>query len=488
MVRTLLTLVLVVSSIAPVAAQQSDSCECEVQRPATLAVVDGVAIATADVEADAEPYVAPIKQQMQQMRESALQTLITNRLIELEAAKRGVTVTGLYQLEIVEKADEPTAEDVRIFYERNRAGMEGKSLDEVYEQLAQFIRSQRQQVQMTILTTDLRSAAKIEVHEYSPQPPATPEDRARALATINGSKITLGELEDVLRAPMYALRHQVWEVERQALDNRVDDVLIEREAQRRGVSLQAIADAEIIPKAKKVDAFDASKFYNENKQQFGGRPFAEVKDDLVRLLNVREQLQAKAAFAVNLRKTATIKINLVEPAPPTFTVAAEGRPALGDAKAPVTVVVFSDFECPKCALAHDMLDEIAREYAGKVRLIARNYPLEQHRYAYKAALAAEAALEQGKYWEYAKLLFANQKSLSVEKLKELATQAGLDRARFDAALDSAKHAEAVDRDMADGGRAGVLGTPTVYVNGRPVDDDSKEGIKAAVEAALKARG
>jgi protein-disulfide isomerase len=488
MARTLLAFALVVASFAPAAAQQGESCECEVQRPTVLAVVDGVEIPTAGVEADAEPYVAPIKQQMQKLRESALQTLITNRLIELEAAKRGVTVTSFYQTEIVGKADEPTADEVRVFYERNRAGMDGKSFEEVREQLTQYIRSQRQQVQMTILTTDLRTSAKIEVHDYSPQPPATPEDRAKVLATVNESKITLGELEDSLRAPMYTLRRQVWEIERQALDNRIDDALVEREAQRRGVTLQALADAEIIPKAKKVDAFDASKFYNENKNQFGGRPFAEVKDDLVRLLNIREQLQAKMTFAAGLRKTATIKDNLVEPQPPTFVVAAEGRPALGAASAPVTIVVFSDFECPKCALAHDLLAELAREYAGKVRVVARNYPLEQHQNAYKAALAAEAALEQGKYWEYAKLLFANQTSLSVEKLKELATQAGLDRARFDEALDSAKHAGAVDRDMADGGRAGVLGTPAVYVNGRAVDDDSKEGLKAAIEAALKPRG
>jgi protein-disulfide isomerase len=117
--------------------------------------------------------------------------------------------------------------------------------------------------------------------------------------------------------------------------------------------------------------------------------------------------------------------------------------------------------------------------------VMRNYPLEQHTWAHMAAEAAEAAFEQGKYWEYTDLLFANQKALSAEKIKELASQAGLDRAKFDAALASGKFADAVDRDLTDGTKAGVLGTPAVYVNGRLVVDDSPAGLKAAVEAALK---
>lgn len=490
MIRICLATILlaVASSPAAAAARQSgEPCECEAQRPATLAVVDGVEVPTSRVEADVEPYVAPIKERMRLAREQGLQTLILNRLIEVEAARRGVSLAKFYQDEIVAKTEDPTEAEVRAFYERNRAGMEGKPFEEVRGQLVQFIRSQRQQGQMTIVTTDLRLAAEIQVHEYSPAAPASEADRAKVLATVNGTKVTSGELEESLRSLLYELRRQVYEVERDALENRIDDVLVEQEARRRGTTAEALVAAEIAPRARKVDAFDASKFYNENKEQFGGRSFAEVREQLLEFLKLRELAAAKRAFAENLRKTASIKVNLVEPAPPTFALENGGRPALGGDAAPVTVVVFSDFECGKCARTHAVLDEIVREYSGKVRLVARNYPLEQHAHAYKAALAAEAALEQGKYWEYARLLFANQQSLSVEKLKALATEAGLDRERFDAAFDSAKFAEAVDRDLLEGSKVGILGTPAVFVNGRAVADDTREGLKAAIDEALRAR-
>ncbi|HKG15313.1 MAG TPA: thioredoxin domain-containing protein, partial [Pyrinomonadaceae bacterium] len=124
------------------------------------------------------------------------------------------------------------------------------------------------------------------------------------------------------------------------------------------------------------------------------------------------------------------------------------------------------------------------EYGERVRLVVRDFPLSQHADAQKAAEAAEAAREQGKYWEYVAILFQNQSALQADKLKEYASHVGLDRAKFDAALDSGKFTESVRRDLHDGDRAGVVGTPTVFLNGRRVTDTSYEGLKAAVEAAL----
>jgi protein-disulfide isomerase len=108
-----------------------------------------------------------------------------------------------------------------------------------------------------------------------------------------------------------------------------------------------------------------------------------------------------------------------------------------------------------------------------------------HADAYKAAEAAEAAREQGKYWEYIALLMRNQSALGVPKLKEYAGQLALDRAKFDAALDSGKFSDKVQRDMRDGMRLGVSGTPTIFVNGRRVAENTVESLKAAIETALK---
>jgi protein-disulfide isomerase len=126
------------------------------------------------------------------------------------------------------------------------------------------------------------------------------------------------------------------------------------------------------------------------------------------------------------------------------------------------------------------------EFGDRVRLVMRDFPLSQHENARKAAEAAEAAREQGKYWEYAAVLFRNQSALGVDKLRQYATEVGLDRARFDAALDSGKFADKVQRDVIDGHKLGINGTPTLYINGKRVSDSSYESMKSAIEAALKA--
>ena len=134
---------------------------------------------------------------------------------------------------------------------------------------------------------------------------------------------------------------------------------------------------------------------------------------------------------------------------------------------------------------HPSLERIVKENAGKVRLVTRDFPLTQHPEAFKAAEAAEAAREQGKYWEYIHVLMQNQSSLGVEKLKSFAGELGLDRTRFDAALDSGKFTETVQRDVEDGMKLGVKGTPSLFVNGRRVTAKSYEDLKASVDAALK---
>jgi len=134
---------------------------------------------------------------------------------------------------------------------------------------------------------------------------------------------------------------------------------------------------------------------------------------------------------------------------------------------------------------HPTLERLVTEYPGKVRLVTRDFPLSQHTEAVKAAEAAEAAREQGKYWEYIHILLRNQSALTVDKLKGYATELSLDRTRFDSALDSGKFSESVQRDVEDGMKLGINGTPTIFINGRRVSAKTYEDLKATVDAALK---
>jgi protein-disulfide isomerase len=150
--------------------------------------------------------------------------------------------------------------------------------------------------------------------------------------------------------------------------------------------------------------------------------------------------------------------------PPRAEVAATG-PSKGPANAPITIVEFSDFECPFCSRVVPTLEEVQEKYGDKVRLVFRQYPLPIHPSAPKAAEAALCAADQGKFWEMHDIMFAQQKELGVEQLKAKASQIGLDTEKFNQCLDSGAQAAAVQADMEAGARAGVNGTPAMFING-----------------------
>lgn len=164
-----------------------------------------------------------------------------------------------------------------------------------------------------------------------------------------------------------------------------------------------------------------------------------------------------------------------------------GAPSRGPDDAPVTLTVFSDFQCPYCARLVPLLEQVLERYPTQVTLAFKNFPLRNHNVARPAALAALAAGEQGKFWEYHDLLFANYSALSDAKLTELAEQAGLDPERFAADRARPELAARVDRDLREGSRVGVRGTPSLYLNGRQVRLSNLAGLQAEIDAELSKR-
>lgn len=118
----------------------------------------------------------------------------------------------------------------------------------------------------------------------------------------------------------------------------------------------------------------------------------------------------------------------MEPEPPIQAISVDDDPVRGEPNAAVTIVEFTDFQCPSCAAMNPVLDEVLKSYGNKVRLVVRDFPLEMHANARKAAEAANAAHAQGKFFEYTALLFKRQDALDVPSLKKYATEIGLDRA------------------------------------------------------------
>ncbi len=161
---------------------------------------------------------------------------------------------------------------------------------------------------------------------------------------------------------------------------------------------------------------------------------------------------------------------------------------LGDENAPVTIVEFSEFECPFCAKFYDgAYQQIKEKYVetGKVKIIFRDFPLSFHANAQKAAEATECAEEQGKFWEMHDTLFENQASIAVDDLKKYAVDLGLDAEAFNACLDSGKYAEEIEKDMNDGAALGVSGTPGFFINGIKLSGAQPfENFEAIIESEL----
>ena len=183
----------------------------------------------------------------------------------------------------------------------------------------------------------------------------------------------------------------------------------------------------------------------------------------------------------------------IQPTEPTPTVdlsnIEDDDPVDGSSDAPVTIVEFSDYECPFCGrFYNDALKQIRSEYidTGKVRVVYRDFPLSFHPDAQKAAEAAECAGKQNKYWEMHDKLFENNTALGVANLKQYAVDIGLNAEQFNSCLDNGETASEIRADFSDGSAAGVSGTPTFFINGQKiVGAQPYAAFKAAIDAALE---
>jgi protein-disulfide isomerase len=465
-------------------AAPKEDCGCEAgSLPETFAVVNGTLITARNVEQQVGARVLELQHQIVAARRHELDLQINSRLLKAEAKKRSTTEARLLEEEIITKVKAPTEAEAQDFYEKNRGRIEGDYKD-VHEGIISYLLNQRQGEAAGQFAQRLRAAYPVKVLNAEAAPPKNDMERARVLAEVNGEPITSGQIEDSLRPLIFNVQQQVYDVRAHELETKINNLLLSQEALKRKITTQALLDAELGPKIPKVTEDDARKFYEQNRERLMG-DFAQLKDQIMQYMQQREVEKAGDVFAAQLLRTAAVKIFLAAPEPPRYSINTTGRPSKGNPAAPVTIVEFTDYQCPSCAQAQPVIEKLVQEYGERVKLVVRSFPLAQHPNAYKAAEAAEAAFEQGKYWEYSSLLIQNQAALETSKLKEYATRAGLDRSSFDSALDSGKYADRVQRDIQEGIGFGINSTPSVFVNGRQVMEKSYEALKAAIEGALK---
>lgn len=293
------------------------------------------------------------------------------------------------------------------------------------------------------------------------KPASSAADTKNAAAIVNGKAITFAQLDEATKRQMRALDLERFQIRQQVLMNMVANKLVEDEAARRKVTPEELIKQEIEAKTPPPTRAQVEEFYRQNAERIG-RPLPEIGNQLAQDLHRQSLQYAYINFVRGLKEKSQVQSFLY---PDPIPVEAKG-PAKGPADAPVTLVLFSDFQCPYCSQTGRVLDEILKTYGPKVRLVFRDYPLPSHPLALKAAEAAHCAEAQGKFWEFHDHLFANQAKLAPADLKAAARTLGLDGAKFDACLDGGSMTAIVTGNAKSGEDLGVAATPTLFVNGR----------------------
>ncbi len=313
--------------------------------------------------------------------------------------------------------------------------------------------------------------------------PTTVTAQTDVVATVQGQPITAETLQTAMRGQLLQLDLERYEAMRIQLDAMVTSRLYDLEAVSRGLSRVELERVEIMEKLESVGPDKVRSFYDKNRDRMS-QSFEVMEGRLTALLTQQAERNRREAFARELRERYDVRIYLK---PPRVEVSADDDPYKGSVNAPVTLIEFSDFQCPYCRRVQSVLNRLMSTYEGKLKLVYRDFPLRRiHPEAQKAAEAAQCANEQGAFWPYHDRLFTTT-DLGTEHLKRYAVELGLDDGPFNACLDSGKYYQEVQDDMDDAIAVGVNAAPSFFVNGLLINGAvSYERFVQMVELALDA--
>jgi protein-disulfide isomerase len=286
------------------------------------------------------------------------------------------------------------------------------------------------------------------------------------LATIGNERITMADVRAKSGDDLERIETQYHQMRSRivhdALDALLREKVVEAEAKKQGKTVEQLVAAEV-KGGLEPSEIEISTWYNENQARTGGRSLDQIRTQITDFLRSEKKKTAEKQLEERLNKERKVVVNFQ---PYRLTFQNEGAPALGKEGAPVTLVEFSDFQCPFCNRFAPTLKQVEKNFGDKVHIVYRQYPIASlHPFAFKAAEASLCAHEQGKFWEMHDILFGEQSKLAVTDLKEKAHRIGLDQKKFDTCLDTGRYVEQVQKDMKEGTRVGVTGTPAVFING-----------------------
>lgn len=309
----------------------------------------------------------------------------------------------------------------------------------------------------------------------------------RVVASVDGVTITWEEMDKAAGARLIPIRQDEYEARRAAIEQIIYDKLLARQAEHRGVTKEALLKDEVDAKTQPVSSVEVNAAYEQNRDRFGARPKADVLRDIVKAMTGQRRSQRENAFRQELLDQAKITVSLEAPRVPVEVPAS--APTVGNAAAKVTLIEFSDYQCPYCHRAQDAVDQILKQYGDRVRFVHRELPIPGHPRAFPAAVAARCANDQGRFWDYHRNLMTVPGDFSDEDFQKRAAGLSLDGKKLGECLASGRFDAVVDESLQAARSIGVNSTPTFLVNGRMLTGAVPvEQLRRIVDEELKRAG
>lgn len=309
------------------------------------------------------------------------------------------------------------------------------------------------------------TAAPASAPASSPAPAgaATQEGTGAPVARVGGEAISEAELNRAVGNRLLSLQTQQYQIRRSVLDELIHDRLLDAEAKRLKLSRESLEQAEIDQKVTAVSPQEITSIYEANKARIGAMTEADARKSIAETLGERRREMRRQAY---MKELGTRHATSVMLPPPRARIEIGDAPVRGPANAPVTIIEFTDYQCPYCARAATTLQQVMAKYPTQVKLVLRDFPLSNHPEAPAAAEAAHCAGDQGKYWQMHDAIFANPRDLTAPTLLKHAVAAGVDEKKYSSCVASKKYTARWQKDLAAGEEFGVTGTPAFFVNGR----------------------
>lgn len=296
-----------------------------------------------------------------------------------------------------------------------------------------------------------------------------PASKPGVAAKMGDLEITEAEVNDGIEAELYEAESKVFEVKYNKLRSVIVQKLMDRDPNKKGLSNDEYMD-KYIAKNVKVTEQDVDAFIKKQSiPQEHLNPM--VREKIKNYLEMEKKKEAMDNWLGAQTAKNPVEVYIAKPRRPTFDVQVSDAPTMGDKDAKVTVLEFSDFQCPFCAKGAEVIHELKKKYGGKVRIAFKHFPLPFHNQAEGAAVAAECAKEQSveHFWKLHDEMFAHQDQLDVEGLKKAAKKIGLKAEQFDACLTGNKYLDKVKASIEEGKKYNVKSTPTFFINGQMIN-------------------